>query len=104
MHQTKISTLSETLSETPRINRVVKESEVADSYFPKCVCPYKTGNTFMMIEVNTGSYPGSLKPITPSYTNLAEMLQQFEDSKTVYPVLRDTMIYNDKYLRINGRM
>jgi hypothetical protein len=71
---------------------IIKDYDVARSYFPTCVCPYKNGDSFMMVEVNTGIFKGSLKPISQVFRSFDEMYTFYDRSSTVYPILWNYLI------------
>ena len=74
----------------------IGDSQVANSHFPVCVCPYQaSNNSFMMVEVNTGYHKGSLKPISQSFSSYTELMNNFNIHSTFYPVLHNHLIFND---------
>ena len=80
------------------ISNIIKDSEIGKHILPIYVCPYKNGNKYMMVEVNTGNHKGSIIPITKTFNSLDNLLKSFNKSQTVYPVLFDHIIYNDLYI------
>lgn len=78
----------------------IKDSEVANSHFPECLCAYQNGSTFMMVEVNTGLRIGSLKPVSKVYHSIEDMRRSYDISKSIYPVIEDHLIYNDRISKI----
>ena len=49
----------------------------------------------MMIEINTGYYKGSIKPISKIYNSYDELVKNFDPNSTNYKILKNYIIYND---------
>ena len=78
----------------------IKESELGNLNFPTCICPYKNRDSYMLVEVNTGSYKGSLKLVSDFYSSLDELYKNMDSSNYCYPLLGGHLIFND----ITGRL
>jgi len=76
----------------------IKDSEVGNSNFPECVCAYRNGSTYLMVEVNTGLSVGSMKAVSLGYRSIEEMRQSYDNSKSMYPILKNYLIYNDRHM------
>lgn len=76
----------------------IPESWIGNN-FPECACIYYTNNLYMMVEVNTFSYIGSLKVISLSYISKEELFKNFDSNSTCYAILYDHVIYDDSHYK-----
>jgi len=76
----------------------IKDSELQNMIMPSCICIYKNGHKYSLVEVNTGSYKNSIKPLTKCYDKIDEIIGIIENNhnQLIYPLLKNHIIYNDK--------
>ena len=83
-------------------NNIIKigDSKVGDLHFPACICPYQNKGSYTMVEVNTGSYKGSIKYISQEYRSYQTLVQNFDMKGSSLPFLKNYIIYNDTFSRL----
>lgn len=74
---------------------IILDSQIPRLHFPACTCIYKNINTYTVVEVNTGLYIGSMKPITKIYQSIDDLLIEFANTQSSYPFLEKYIIVND---------
>lgn len=73
----------------------IKDSEVPISKLPVCICPYRIRDEYMLVELNTGLYIGSIRTITSTYPKLEQAIDQYTKNDFTYPLLQNYLIYHD---------
>lgn len=80
---------------------MISDIDVPYANLPICICIYKNNDeSYMMVEVNTGSHKGSIKPISKSYRSILELTRNFNIRDAQYRFLQKFIIYNQKQSRM----
>jgi hypothetical protein len=65
---------------------------------PICISLYENNDSYIIVEVNTGTYKGSIKVISLKYSKIDDVMKDPNIFTSGYLFLRNHIIYNDMKL------